>query len=556
MKRVIWTTLLLISNLAVLAVAALLASHEFTLNGSVLSFILIVMNAYTLGLVFGRPVTANLIVVTLLGALYVLNDLKFKYLKEMVHVLDLSLISSWFFKDTSFLSSYFHIVAPVVGLILVAVVALILLARAERRAASLHAARPGGWSVLAFVILTAVANGAIFSSHYMRNVDRLPFYYQLSVYSGLRVSYLFSMVRSNATIRQGIDASGADGSLADKADRPPATPCGDCPDLIIYHVESVFDPAMLTAFEGEVPLMRRMAQTLPSAVGYLRTNVFGGRSMISEFELLCGVNHQIFDVAGSYPNLYLQAFIRRCGPSVLGDAGYETITLYSTPANLNHAGNMFRAYGFNEFRDSRQIGMPNAWHEMRDKYMVDEALKILAQPRTRPRLVLISTMYNHGPHSLSRITQRYDGPYDIDRVSDGGLKDYLNRLNDTLQQVDSLNRYIRSTNVPTLVLYYGDHQPQLDNLRFTEAARQKFGAAARYMTFFTMVANHGPPGQIEIENLRIENLLGRFLDFGQLERLNAFSRVEHVVAANCNGVQTECAVPVKKALRAFVQGGR
>ncbi len=73
-----------------------------------------------------------------------------------------------------------------------AVVALILLARAERRGASLHAARPGGWSVLAFVILTAVANSAIFSSHYMRNVDRLPFYYQLSVYSGLRVSYLFS----------------------------------------------------------------------------------------------------------------------------------------------------------------------------------------------------------------------------------------------------------------------------------------------------------------------------------------------------------------------------
>ena len=85
----------------------------------------------------------------------------------------------------------------------------------------------------------------------------------------------------------------------------------ECPDIIYVHLESVFDPALLGEYRGTHGYLDRMEQLsgAPSKSGFLHVHAWGGASWVSEFELLCGVDHRLFGQAGILPHMTLSPYV-------------------------------------------------------------------------------------------------------------------------------------------------------------------------------------------------------------------------------------------------------
>jgi phosphoglycerol transferase MdoB-like AlkP superfamily enzyme len=538
---------------------AYVAFNELTTGAGVTVFVGMVASFLTLVLLTKRPLGVSLLACLLLGTISLLNAVKYSYLREMIHPIDFYLLLSWIGNDLSFLGAYWKVVGfGALGLAAVVLGSAVLwvfegwVLRRFLRTPNLM--QPA----LVFAALAAIYWAAFSSGSYLSSAVALSFYSQLTINTGPRLSYLQMALEQMQRIRselsalsddagRGIDESGKGGTDTVEV-------CKGCPDLIVYHVESVFDPNMMEPYAGSGSLSEHLRGPLASEFGSLRTNVFGGRSMISEFELLCGVHHGLFGVAGTYPNLFLQPFIQRCGPRQLRRLGYETTAFYTTPATVNHSGDMFRAYGIETFVDSEALGLPPQWHAMRDKHLVDAALEILSRPRVRPRLIFISAMFNHGPHGSHRLTERYSGPYDIERAENPAVMDYMNRLNDTIGQIQRLDKAVADLPHRAAVLYYGDHQPSIP-AEFSSHSREQFGEDLKFITFYRIAANWpilGGSMRHDARAMPIENLFGHFTDAVGMGDLTTMKKISEFSNRECGGSQLTCPEEKRKTLRSFI----
>ncbi len=553
-QAILWALLSVLAVLGATIALAYLAANELTAGAALTVFSFSWCLFAMMVLWTRRPLSMSLLVTTPIVAIVALNHLKYQYLREIIHPIDLYLLFSWARSDIGFVLAYGRMFA--LGLAgLLALVLLVVLAWGFETIA-----RPLGRRIrvarLGIIVLGVVGLATaiiFFKSNYLEAVRSISYYSQLTSNTGVRLSYLISSFDQLRTLQANFATSASSDTIVEAGGLGlPGGDCGQCPDIIVYHAESVFDPRMLEAFVEKKPLWEYFGDKLSSRSGFLRTNVFGGLSMMSEFEMMCGVYHNSFGLAGAYPNLFLQPFIQNCGPRLLRDAGYETIALYSTPASVNHVGNMFAAYGVQQFADATALKLPHQWHLMRDKLLVDAAMKILTQPRKRPRFIWISTMYNHGPHSASRIETRFPGPYEIDRVTDGATSDYLNRLNDSLGQMQALEEFVAALPTRTAILYYGDHQPNL-TVTYSAAAQAQHGATARFITFYRWATNwDSAKGVSDGPLIRIEDQLGEFLSYVGFSNTNHLRRISRFVKDTCGGEPRQCTEDARRKLRSFV----
>lgn len=360
---------------------------------------------------------------------------------------------------------------------------------------------------------------SFFTGYYYTGLNNLRYYSQLSVNTGVRISYLAHSFKQMLDVKSDVKKIFINNGIdSENPNSQASIICtNNCPDVIIYHVESVFDPVYLNEYKSNPPIHFAFNQYFHSMNGSLRTNVFGGRSMISEFELLCEQSHRPLGMAGSYPNLFLSPFLSNCMPERLKNAGYRTIALYSTASKTNHAGRMFASYGFDQFLDAKDLDLPNEWSQIRDGLLIEKALSILSTPSDRPRMIFVSGMHNHGPHNKSKIESLYPGPYDATKASNGAVADYINRLNDSLTQFRALETKLGDHKRRVALLYYGDHQPSI-GATYSSSALAKFAGDMPFVTFYRMADNWRKGGSTESSELKdITSLVGSFLHWSGIQ---------------------------------------
>jgi hypothetical protein len=322
------------------------------------------------------------------------------------------------------------------------------------------------------------------------------------------------------------------------------------------HLESVFDPNILEEYESEPGYLARMsaASPFPSQSGPLSVNIFGGGSWISEFEMLCGVHHKVFDEGGIYPHAYLAGHVRSCLPAHLKRIGYETHAIYTASPFFAGVAAGFRSYGIDTFADPSQIGAPLVWKDQRDVHFVGALRRLLDRADDRPRFVFVSTNSNHGPHGEGFFRRLFDGPFDSDRARDAPVRDYVNRLNDTYTTMLEFEQDLKASGRPVAVLYYGDHQPSFPK-RYSARARVR-GTPAKHMTLYRMMRTYGdvpepePPGIRRLENLGVD-----FLDFAGVPLPTTAALIRTLSSNNCGSRQATCSPETKRALRHLLMQG-
>lgn len=238
----------------------------------------------------------------------------------------------------------------------------------------------------------------------------------------------------------------------------------ELPDIIAIMDETFSDPAVLGEFETNKDYMPFVHSILRGEVantisGYTDVSVLGGNTANSEFEFLTG-NSMAFFPNGSVPYLqYIRDGISTIVPQ-LEEYGYTT---YGT--------HPYRAKGWNREFIYDLMGFDYGYFQgsfpFEDKlrnYVSDEAdFKSILEWRNNtegPFFMFNVTMQNHS---------NYGGDFDNfdpqivakfkNTSSNKYLNKYLSLMYETDQDVASLLSELSQSDRKTIVVFWGDHQP-------------------------------------------------------------------------------------------------
>jgi phosphoglycerol transferase MdoB-like AlkP superfamily enzyme len=281
------------------------------------------------------------------------------------------------------------------------------------------------------------------------------------------------------------------------------------PNIVFFHAESTFDPAVAFKLSARVELPLWSKQSETRALSPLRVNVIGGGSWVTEFEVITGVDSRIFGYQGFYTHFYIAPKVKNSFVEYLARKGYKTTAFYPVEGSFYNTEKAFNSYGFKEFIDGRALGLPADWGSLIDRDIIKAVIEHGAFKSSDPFFYFISTSENHGPHPCRSFAsdQQFLTTFaaQVSFEKNCQLNEYLKRAistSDAFELVlNQLRQIERQTGRPFVLLVYGDHQPW----SFTDgvysvaggtAAEQGFknfadvrNGADGYQTFFHLLAS-------------------------------------------------------------------
>lgn len=238
----------------------------------------------------------------------------------------------------------------------------------------------------------------------------------------------------------------------------------ELPDIIAIMDETFSDPAVLGEFETNKDYMPFVHSILRGEVantisGYTDVSVLGGNTANSEFEFLTG-NSMAFFPNGSVPYLqYIRDGISTIVPQ-LEEYGYTTYGTHPYRAKGWNREFIYDLMGF----DYRYFQGSFPFEDKLRNYVSDEAdFKSILEWRNNtegPFFMFNVTMQNHSnyggdfdnfdPQIVAKFKNTYSNKY---------LNKYLTLMYETDQDVASLLSELSQSDRKTIVVFWGDHQP-------------------------------------------------------------------------------------------------
>ena len=238
----------------------------------------------------------------------------------------------------------------------------------------------------------------------------------------------------------------------------------ELPDIIAIMDETFSDPAVLGEFETNKDYMPFVHSILRGEVantisGYADVSVLGGNTANSEFEFLTG-NSMAFFPNGSVPYLqYIRDGISTIVPQ-LEEYGYTTYGTHPYRAKGWNREFIYDLMGF----DYRYFQGSFPFEDKLRNYVSDEAdFKSILEWRNNtegPFFMFNVTMQNHSnyggdfdnfdPQIVAKFKNTYSNKY---------LNKYLPLMYETDQDVASLLSELSQSDRKTIVVFWGDHQP-------------------------------------------------------------------------------------------------
>lgn len=530
----------------------LAAWREYTFDGGVAVFLMLCAIALPFLTLTGRIITAS----SILGSSFVMLDIadriKHAQLRQHLHHQDINIILQFVREgNLGFFFQYITIVIPVLVAFAIFLWLVIFCWRYECRTSE-RVDVPYIYSII-------LAIGALFSTHFFMSSS-----YMMAVRqqlpprvaadgSAVRVSALLAAWSESRALSKTLDADRK--AFAALKKKEETRFCGNCPDIVIIHLESVYDPKIEKAYERVPPLLDLIGDNIEKWGTSIRVNTWGGNSVVTEFEVMCSVNHELFSWGGLQPHINVSPFFKGCLGNELKNLGYKSSVLYSLNGSFSNVRAAFARYGFEDFRDFEALGLPKKWSELHDRLVYERLIGDLRETRKSPRAYFVSTNWNHGPHGFHNLpekfaglTERFAGPYDPAQADSPALADYVNRLNDSVTALNDLLAYARSATFPIVIMAYGDHHPSFDK-NYSERTVKTLDDPD-YYTPLMMFRNFHASMPDAVATLPVEESAYQLARFAGIAPLSSLELI-HQIQLGCDGDQRKCLERDKSRLRAI-----
>ena len=236
----------------------------------------------------------------------------------------------------------------------------------------------------------------------------------------------------------------------------------DFPNIIVIMNEAFSDPAVLGDFttnEDYMPYVHQLQMGADNTItGNLTVSVCGGNTANTEYEFLTGNTMDFFPI-GSIP---YQQYITGEVPSLasqLQQVGYQTYGMHPYNASGWKRDEVYPLLGleYNYF-----LGDFTDRHYIR-KYVSDETAydKIIDtyenKENGRPMFVFEVTMQNHGGYTDEY--EDFTSDIYVEEFESPALSQYLSLMKVSDQELQDLIYYFSYADEKTIILFFGDHQP-------------------------------------------------------------------------------------------------
>lgn len=397
--------------------------------------------------------------------------------------------------------------SPRVVIVTLAFAALFLLAHFLKAAPRLNAPvrLPLGFVAVAVIVGFAgrLQDEAFQLKHYLYPYLFTPAY--MTKVNGMAVTFVMNLQYLQIKQPKGYDRQEAQKLLASYEEEAsePAT----YPNLIVIMDEAFSDLAVLAELETNVdymPFYHELQQGAQNTVtGYAQVSVCGGNTANSEFEFLTG-HTMAFLPNGSIP---YQQYINGEIPSLashLSGLGYQTFAQHPYYASGWKRDEVYPRLGFD---DSDFIGEYQNKRYVRN-YISDacdfsHVIRTYEEKETGGRAFIFNvTMQNHGGY-----TSEYDNFVSDVEAKEGSaaLNQYLSLVKLTDESLRDLISYFAGEEEPTVIVFFGDHQPSdfvvrpvwrangIDSGNLTEEQQLN-----RYQVPFLIWANYDIPEEKDV----------------------------------------------------------
>ncbi len=338
-------------------------------------------------------------------------------------------------------------------------------------------------------------------------------------------------------------------------------------DIVVFLQESQINPATIA---GCPPTLCGLdafgAGSGTVAHGPLQVHVFGGGTWLSEFVFETGVPHDSFGPAGEFASFSIAPHVQRSFVRSLKAAGYRTVALYPTRGGMMNGRIAYAGYGFDEFLDASQLGLPGAW-DTPDALVHQAARRVLALERKhdQPVFLFALTIFNHAEHGvrMERVPAGLLAEASRDFASADearSVADYMWRSRAFERELELTRLAVLGTQRPAVLAWFGDHQPPFSNAislrkRMRSLPTETGTVPARYQTWYEVSSNRPE---------RVPEMAPRALDLAFLPGLLAQAAgapIDDWLAANvlarteCGGLLEACRTPgVREAYLSYLWG--
>lgn len=258
---------------------------------------------------------------------------------------------------------------------------------------------------------------------------------------------------------------------------------------------SIYDSIKNAGYDGP----QYLKSLYPDSIlhGTLQVSAMGGGTCNSEFETLTG-NSMAFIGSGVYPyetyNMNIDNLV-----SQLKGQGYDTHAIHpAAGSNWNRDG-VYSAFGFDTFDDEATFtGATRFRNRIDDASTYSKTLEYLNGSDT-PQFIFDVTLMGHSGYETGlvpedkRVNCTVDG---LDEKNQNKLNEYLATSNEEDAQLKTLIDGIKKSKKPTIVLFFGDHQPALSEAIGGESD-DIVQTEMQWQTCYTMWANYDVAGSVK-----------------------------------------------------------
>ena len=420
---------------------------------------------------------ANTVLASLFGVLTLVNAIKIYFTNDPILFTDLIYLNDAgeivSIAGDSFDLSFLPVILPTLGYWAVLAGLLVLTSRCRRKLST-------GWRVgsvaVSLVILAilltpgsdfrkAALNGiyGIDEDHgYASNAEH---YAERGILSGMYAHYLLN----RTGVPEGYDANKSRSSAA--AAPESASHTLGTPNIIVYFAESFFDIDRIPEIGFDKEVTPNLHQLRDEGIYFeMISPSFSGISGNVEFEFLTGANLTYFG-NGYIP--YMQLFTNDKyyhAPTIIRELkqnGYFTHIVTYTGPKLFNCGRFYDYAGVDQVEFNTEV--PSEFikgFNVSEEHVVDEIIREFDHKKPGQReYYMVMTMQTHSPYTIDKY-DRYDislikSPFD--KSMNEELVSYAQGIHDTDQQLARLYEYVKTLSEPTLIVFYGDHLPQIAN---------------------------------------------------------------------------------------------
>lgn len=239
------------------------------------------------------------------------------------------------------------------------------------------------------------------------------------------------------------------------------------PNIIAITCEAFSDLSIINDFdtnEEYMPYLNSLSENIIKGNAYV--SVLGGRTSNSEYEFLTG-NAITYLPAGTVPyQQYINGETDNL-TSVLKSMNYSATALHPYSRNTYRREIVYPLLGFDEYVSIESFSSPRYLrYYIQDQSDFEKIIELYeARDTSKPFFLYNVTMQNHSAYNTGKMKNNIwvtdeDGQVQKDFSE---ASEYLSCISYTDNAIKTLIEYFKNQSEPTYIIFFGDHQPNLDD---------------------------------------------------------------------------------------------